>query len=99
MRCRIFLQEMSKQLLQPQFQRRSTVARLSSAIKKSIASVVPNNEDTGETAGTARATVSSKNVATQTAVDGNTQSDNNPTEADYDPTMPDYDPLGFPADD
>ncbi|GAV01531.1 hypothetical protein RvY_12227 [Ramazzottius varieornatus] len=61
MRCRIFLQEMSKQLLQPQFQRRSTVARLSSAIKKSIASVVPNNEDTGETAGTARATVSSKN--------------------------------------
>ncbi|GAV01524.1 hypothetical protein RvY_12223 [Ramazzottius varieornatus] len=40
MRCRIFLQEMSKQLLQPQFQRRSTVARLSSAIKKSIASVI-----------------------------------------------------------
>ncbi|GAV01506.1 hypothetical protein RvY_12210 [Ramazzottius varieornatus] len=33
MRRRIFVQKMSKQLMQPQFQRRSTVARLSSAIK------------------------------------------------------------------
>ncbi|GAU99798.1 hypothetical protein RvY_10748 [Ramazzottius varieornatus] len=51
---------MSKQLIQPQLQQRSTVASLSFAIKKFIASVIPNSEDTGETAGTPRATVSSK---------------------------------------